>query len=101
MEFPDDILQLIHAFSKPMGRNDWRTCKQHESNIILWHNRYTLNLCWYTYIETRMMADEIATWTLHGRRRAIRHLIENPFPQSPFRDNWYETRIQTFDQEIS
>ena len=99
MQFPDDILTLIHAFSRPIGtRTDWRTCKQHESNVILWHNRYSLNLCWYQYMETRMMADEIATWTLHGRRRAIRHLLNT---QTPFLDNWYETRIQTFEQDIA
>jgi hypothetical protein len=67
MEFPEDVIGIISAFSKPMGRRDWKTCKQHESNVILWHNRYTQNHSWTVYSETRHMANEIASWTLHGR----------------------------------
>jgi len=27
MEFPDDVLRLISAFSKPVTRTDWRTLR--------------------------------------------------------------------------
>ncbi len=91
MELPDDILHLIRGFAKPIGtRLDWRTCKVAESNIILYHNRYTLNLCWYTYMETMAMVQEILTWTLYGRRRAIRCMISG----FPLMGDWYEDRIR-------
>jgi hypothetical protein len=97
MEFPDEVLGIIRAYAKPMGRRDWKTCKQHESNVILWHNQYTLNHSWTVYSETRNMAYEIASWTLHGRRRALQHLIQwLPAPVQPDGD-WYENRIRTYD----
>lgn len=97
MEFPEDVIGIISAFSKPMGRRDWKTCKQHESNVILWHNRYTQNHSWTVYSETRHMANEIASWTLYGRRRALHHLIRwLPGPVNPDGD-WYENRIRTYD----
>ena len=96
MEFPDDVLEVIRAFSKPIGtRLDWRTCKQHESNVILWHNRYTQHISWTHYRETRMMAQEISGWTLHGRKRALRYLLQ--WLPGPADGDWYETRIRTYD----
>ena len=97
MEFSDDILSVIRDFSRPIGtRLDWRTCKRDEANVIHWHNRYTLNHSWHIYTETRYMTEEIATWTLHGRRRALRFLIQT-LP-TPILDNWYETRISNYGQ---
>lgn len=96
MEFPDDILQVIRAFSQPRWtRLDWRTCKQHESNVILWHNRYTQHRSWTIYRETRHMAQEIAGWTLHGRRRALQHIIQ--WLTGLADGDWYEERLQTYD----
>ena len=37
MELPDDLLLLIHDFSRPVTRPDWRTLKRFEEERFLWH----------------------------------------------------------------
>ena len=100
MELPDDILQLVRAFSKPIGtRKDWRTCKQHESSIIYRHNRFSLNLCNYHFMDAQTMCQEIQTWSLYGRQRIMRNIFryqELWQPVTPEPD-WYEHRALNYD----
>jgi len=99
MEFSDDVLGIIRAFSKPIGtRTDWRTCKQNESTAIRKHATFTQNECRYHLMETETICNEIADeWTLYGRRRMLRNLLEwFIVPPGPLMD-WYETRVRNYD----
>jgi len=66
MEFPDDVLQHIRAFSQPRWtRKDWRTCKQIESNLIAGYHkfiRYVSSVVFYQ----QDLSGETKQWTLYG-----------------------------------
>jgi hypothetical protein len=52
MFFPDDILGLIHKFSRPYRtRPDWRSCKRIESwcieQFFEWHEFLLTELAWF------------------------------------------------------
>jgi len=50
-------------------------------------------------METRMMVEEMATWTLFGRQRALKHLAQWIPGPDPDPEDWYEHRIRTYDWE--
>ena len=99
MEFPDDVLDLIRAFSKPMGRKDWRTCKLQESGIIYRHNKFYQNLCNYHFMDAQTMCQEIWTWTLYGRQRIMKNIFRYQEPWYPVmrEPDWYEHRVLHYD----
>ena len=37
MELPDDLLLLIHEFSRPVTRPDWRTLHRFDEERLLWY----------------------------------------------------------------
>jgi hypothetical protein len=106
MILPDDILDIIRAFSKPIGtRLDWRTCKRNESRRIKGSNKA---LClWYKWFINRPHSPlyaEIQSWSFYGRRRLIREskirfwtivLVEDPAPDDP---QFYEKRFVFFNE---
>jgi len=98
MEFPEDILALIRAFSKPLGlRLDWRTCKRAESRKIKRSNRALL--LWYKwFLGKGRLFPEVESWTFYGRRYLLSlsrqgfwtHVYGEPEEQDP---QWYEKRF--------
>jgi len=65
MEFPDDVLQHIRAFSKPRWtRPDWRTCKQKESNVISGYTQFIRYVGSVVYNFDLLV--ETQQWTLYG-----------------------------------
>lgn len=100
MEFPDDVLGVIRAFSKPMGtRKDWRTCKQQESSIIYRHNRFYSHLCDYHFMDAQTMCQEIRNWTLYGRQRIMKNIFRYQEPWHPVmrEPDWYEHHVLNYD----
>jgi hypothetical protein len=102
--FPDDVLDIIRAFSKPIGtRLDWRTCKRNESRRIKGSNK-ALSL-WYKWFigPKSTLFQEIETWTFYGRRHLIREsrlrfwtlvVREDPRDEDP---EFYEKRFVFFN----
>ena len=98
MEFPDDILQHIRGYAKPIGlRLDWRTCKRREARKIRPSNLALL--LWYKwFLGQGGLYPEVNSWTFHGRRHLlyesrIRYwsLVDgDPEESDP---EWYEKRF--------
>ena len=99
MELPDEILQLIRLYAKPIGtRLDWRTCKLPESSHISRQNQQNLYLCNHYFRYTQTMCLEIMEWTLYGRDRTLRNVLRWPHVWLPVAENdWYEHRFMTYD----
>ena len=55
MEFPEDVLQLIRAYSKPITNPNWRHLN------IMPHWKFYLDLSWFPYLEP----DEFQNGILH------------------------------------
>jgi hypothetical protein len=73
MILPDDVLDIIRLFSKPIGtRLDWRKCKRNEARRIKGSNQ-ALSL-WYKWFigPDSPLNAEVQAWTFYGRRRLIR-----------------------------
>ena len=98
MEFPDDILDHIRAFAKPIGlRLDWRRCKRKESRRIKGSNLALL--LWYKWFlgQGRLYA-EVASWSFYGRRHLLyesrlrfwSHVQGEPEEDDP---EWYEKQF--------
>jgi hypothetical protein len=79
MNLPIRALYEIRAFSQPLTRVDWRTCKQAEANLIK-----DLDTKYRTMYERTMLSkyknfkqigkcliEEINRWTLYGRRKVF------------------------------
>lgn len=82
MELPEDVLQLIRDFSRPLTRSDWRTCKTKEPAIIQKFARDTIR--WFEDLYERMpelhhMAPgpykKRNIWTMYQRILMIKRLI--------------------------
>ncbi len=77
MNLPIRALYEIRAFSRPLTRVDWRTCKKPEATIIKdldrqYRNLYERTLTSKTYPFAkigRYQMDEVNRWTLYGRRK--------------------------------
>ena len=72
MNLPIRALYEIHAFSKPMTRVDWRTCKSAEVRIIRQHNRakleqYERDLLIALRMPLRLVAVQEGCWPLVPR----------------------------------
>jgi hypothetical protein len=66
MEFPDDVLQIIRAFAKPKWtRDDWRTCKRKEAEIIWQYERFIRYVRTVVFYQHDLL-DETDQWTLYG-----------------------------------
>ncbi len=66
MEFPEDVLQVIRAFSKPKWtRPDWRTCKRYESEQIKRYGRFIRYVKSIVFYENALL-EETEQWTLYG-----------------------------------
>ena len=97
MILPDDILEIIKAFAKPIGlRLDWRQCKRQESSRIKGSNLGILY--WYKWIlGDRSLYQEIKEWTFYGRRHLLyqsrRRFWTQVSGEPTERDSeWYEKR---------
>ena len=55
MELPDDVIQLIHEYSRPLTRPDWRTL--HKFPILTYHS--TLSKDAYNIRIKRKVAYEL------------------------------------------
>jgi hypothetical protein len=79
MNLPIRALYEIRAFSRPLTRVDWRTCKKTEATIIKdldtkYRNIYEMKVKSkyknFTQIG-RCLMDDIDRWTLYGRRKVF------------------------------
>jgi hypothetical protein len=80
MNLPIRALYEIKAFSRPMTRVDWRTCKKPEATIIkdlddkyrkIHEMKIKTKYTNFTQIGKCLM-DEINRWTLYGRRKIFK-----------------------------
>lgn len=75
MEFPDDVLRVIHKFSRPYRtRPDWRDCKRGEAWKIEQYfacGRFLLNkLSWYN------VTDEYGNLMFHDKQDFVRYMCQ-------------------------
>jgi hypothetical protein len=105
MEFPDDILEHIRGYAKPIGlRLDWRTCKRRESRKIRQSNLALL--LWYKwFLGQGGLYPEIECWTFYGRRHLLyesrvrfwTHVQGMPTEED---QEWYEKRFMLHAHRI-
>ncbi len=101
MEFPDDVLDHIRGFAKPLGlRLDWRTCKRKESRRIKGSNLALL--LWYKwFLGQGPLYTEIEKWSFYGRRHLLyesrlrfwSHVQGDPTEEDP---EWYEKQFMRY-----
>ena len=75
MEFPDDVLNVIHKFSRPYRtRPDWRTCKRFESWKIEQYflcGRFIRNALRWSAV-----TDESGNRMFHDKDEFVRYMCE-------------------------
>lgn len=80
MNLPLRALHDIKAFSQPLTRPDWRTCKSLESTLIKeLDTKYRkiheqiMKTAYKNFTQIgRCMMDELDRWTLYGRRKILK-----------------------------
>jgi len=98
LSFPDELSPLLFSF---LGyRNDWRTCKKHEADLITAYNRWTKRvldddaLDWYypgvkvdfPILFSQAELNVYLEWSLFGRWYLILLTRDNMY--------WHQTRAK-------
>lgn len=94
MEFPEDVVQIIRDFARPLWtRPDWKWCKWEESICIKQKNRDSLLLCSYLFRNVAGLCDEHVAWSLYGRMRLVKIFYDL---KNDIDEDWYETQFDLY-----
>lgn len=88
MEFPEDILAIVRAYSKPCTRYDWRTCKAHEATEISWYND------WYYFLVMEL------NWERVTDENGYRMFFDEFDVKAHLRETKMVTRLMDFEKRM-